>query len=86
MHVDAAQMRDETTGTLGRVGWLATAALYALLSLLAIRLAVEGSTGGHRPDAEGALQLVAEQPLSQGLLAHARFRRACGLAAGPGGR
>ena len=38
------------------------------LSLLAIRLAVEGSTGGHRPDAEGALQLVAEQPLSQGLL------------------
>ena len=68
VHVDAAQMRDETTGTLGRVGWLATAALYALLSLLAIRLAVEGSTGGHRPDAEGALQLVAEQPLSQGLL------------------
>jgi uncharacterized protein DUF1206 len=68
MHVNAAQMRRETTGTLGRVGWLATGALYALLSLLAIRLAVEGSTGGHRPDAEGALQLVAEQPLAQGLL------------------
>jgi hypothetical protein len=68
MHVDTAHMRREATGTLGRVGWLATAALYALLALLAIRLSVEGRTRGHRPDAEGALQLVAEQPLGQVLL------------------
>ena len=84
MQVDAAYIRREATGTLGRVGWLATAALYGLLALLAIRLAVEGRPADLRPSAEGALRLVGEQPLGQALLvvlmlgfaAHALWRLA----------
>ena len=59
----------DVVGALGRAGLLATAALYAVLALLALRVALEGRVAGHRPDSEGALRLVAEQPLGVALLA-----------------
>ena len=63
------QSVDETAGALGRVGLLATAALYFLLAFLLINIAFEGSSGEHEPSSEGALQLVADQPLGSVLLA-----------------
>ena len=69
MEVEAANVRVDPTGALGRAGLLATAALYTLLGLLALRVALEGRAGGHRPSTEGALQLVAGQPLGVVLLA-----------------
>ena len=72
---------------LGRVGLVATGALYLLLGLLSLRVALEGRAAGHRPDTEGALQLVADQPFGRVLLgcsllgfaAHAVWRLAQAL-------
>jgi hypothetical protein len=69
MEAGAAQVRADPAGALGRAGLLATAALYTLLGLLALRVALEGRAGEHRPDTEGALQLVADQPLGAVVLA-----------------
>jgi Domain of Unknown Function (DUF1206) len=68
VRAEAIDVRGDTPGVLGRVGLLATGALYLLLGLLSLRLALEGRTSGHRPDTDGALRLVADQPLGTVLL------------------
>ena len=69
MEVGALHAQGDAVGALGRAGLLATATLYAVLALLALRVALEGRVAGHRPDSEGALRLVAEQPVGVALLA-----------------
>jgi hypothetical protein len=77
----------EATGALGRIGLLATAALYFIVALLSFQIAVEGRSGEHRPGTEGAIKLVADQPLGSVLLvvlavgfaAHALWRVAQAL-------
>jgi Domain of Unknown Function (DUF1206) len=58
----------ETAGALGRIGLLATAALYFIIAFLSFQIALEGRSGEHRPDSEGALELLAGQPLGSVLL------------------
>ena len=69
MRAEAIRPPTDATGALGRAGLLATAALYTLLGLLSLRLALEGRTGGRAADTDGALRLVADQPLGAVLLA-----------------
>jgi hypothetical protein len=80
----ALPLRTDTTGALGRAGLVATAALYVLLGLLALRVALEGRPAGERPNTDGALRLAAGQPggkvllglLMLGFAAHAVWRLA----------
>lgn len=51
---------------LGRVGLVAKAALYAVVGLLAIQVALGGRE--ESPDRGGALRTIAEQPFGKGLL------------------
>lgn len=82
MRAEAVNVQAEAPSVLGRVGLVATGALNILLGLLALRVALEGRVGGHRPDADGALRLVADQPggtvllvlLLLGFAAHAVWR------------
>jgi Domain of Unknown Function (DUF1206) len=53
---------------LGRVGLVAQGVIYALVGLLALQVAIDGRDAAARPDKEGALQLVAEQPFGKVLL------------------
>lgn len=52
---------------LGRAGLVAKAVLYAVIALLAFRVA--GGGREEAPDKEGALQAIAGQPFGRGLLA-----------------
>jgi hypothetical protein len=54
---------------LGRAGLLAQGAIYALIALLAIEVAVDGRDSSESPDREGALRLVANQRFGTWLLA-----------------
>ncbi len=51
---------------LGRLGLVAKGILYAVVSILAIKVALGGR--GESPDREGALQAIAQQPFGKGLL------------------
>ena len=53
---------------LGRAGLVAQGTIYALIALLAIEVALGGRDTTHRPDKEGALRLVADQPAGGWLL------------------
>jgi hypothetical protein len=53
---------------LARVGLVAEAVLYVALGILAAQVALDGRDSSHRPDAEGALQLIADQPFGKALL------------------
>jgi hypothetical protein len=53
---------------LGRTGLVAQGAIYALLAVLALQVALDGRDSSAEPDKEGALQLVVEQPLGKVLL------------------
>jgi hypothetical protein len=66
--VRAAAQRSEEVDWLGRAGLVSQGVLYAVLAILATQVAFEGRDSSHRPDAEGALQLVTEQPLGPALL------------------
>ena len=61
--------RGEEVEWLGRAGLVAQGVIYALISLLAIQVAVDGRDSSEPPDREGALQLVAHQPFGKWLLA-----------------
>jgi hypothetical protein len=52
---------------LGRTGWFARAAVYAITALLIAQVAVHGGQSGKRADQKGALEAVAHKPLG-GLL------------------
>ena len=51
---------------LGRLGLVAKGALYAVVGILAFKVALGGRE--ESPDREGALQTIAEQPFGKGLL------------------
>jgi hypothetical protein len=68
-HARVAAQRSEGVDWLGRAGLVAQGVLYGLVAVLAIQVALEGRDTGERPDAKGALQLVAEQPVGPVLLA-----------------
>jgi Domain of Unknown Function (DUF1206) len=51
---------------LGRLGLVAKGALYAVVGILAIKVALGGRE--ESPDREGALQTIAQQPFGKGLL------------------
>jgi len=51
---------------LGRLGLVAKGILYAVVSILAIKVALGGR--GESPDREGALQTISRQPFGKGLL------------------
>jgi hypothetical protein len=59
--------RQDKVDWLGRVGLAARGVLYALLALLALELAIDRRPS-HRPDSEGALRLLSDQPLGEVLL------------------
>ena len=69
MQAEAVNVQAEAPSVLGRVGLIATGVLYSLLALLALRVAIEGGPSSPQPDTNGALRLVAEQPLGEVLLA-----------------
>ena len=58
----------DEVGWLGRAGLAAKGAIYALIGLLALQVALDGRDSAERPDKEGALQLVVEQPFGKVLL------------------
>jgi uncharacterized membrane protein YidH (DUF202 family) len=60
--------RSEEVEWLGRTGLVAQGAIYALVAVLALDVALHGRDSNAKPDKEGALQLVAEQPLGKVLL------------------
>ena len=60
--------RSEGVEWLGRTGLVAQGAIYALVALLAIEVALEGRATSHEPDKQGALRLVADQPAGDWLL------------------
>ena len=51
---------------LGRVGLVAKGVLYAVVAILAVKVALGGRE--ESPDRHGALRTIAEQPFGQGLL------------------
>nr|MBA3348293.1 DUF1206 domain-containing protein [Actinomycetota bacterium] len=51
---------------LGRAGLVAKGVLYAVIGILAIKVALGGRK--ESPDREGALNAIAQQPLGRGLL------------------
>ena len=61
--------RSEGIEWLGRAGLVAQGAIYALVGLLAMQVAIDGRDAAARPDKEGALELVARQPFGRVLLA-----------------
>jgi hypothetical protein len=61
--------RSEEVEWLGRTGLVAQGTIYALVAVLALQVAVDGRDSSAKPDKEGALQLVAEQPFGKVLLA-----------------
>jgi len=61
--------RSEQVEWLGRAGLVAQGAIYALVGLLAIQVALGGRDTTHEPDKQGALKLVADQPAGGWLLA-----------------
>jgi hypothetical protein len=72
MSPDTAQLRgqiarQDKVDWLGRVGLASRGVLYALLALLALELALDRRPS-HKPDSEGALRLLADQPLGEVLL------------------
>jgi hypothetical protein len=69
VRAEAVTVRAEGPSVLGRVGLVATGVLYLLLALLTFRVAIEGRANGEQPDTDGALRLVAEQPLGEVLMA-----------------
>jgi hypothetical protein len=64
LDVRGAVARADTVDWLGRLGLASRGVLYALLAVLALDLALDRHTS-HQPDSEGALQLVADQPLGE---------------------
>jgi len=60
--------RSEGVEWLGRTGLVAQGTIYALVALLAIQVALGGRDTSHKPDKEGALKLVADQPAGGWLL------------------
>jgi len=58
----------EGVGWLGRAGLVAQGAIYALVALLALQVAIDGRDSAQKPDKEGALKLVADQPAGNVLL------------------
>lgn len=52
----------------GRVGWMARAVVYLVLSLLVVQVALHRSTGGEKADQKGALQAVAQRPFGSALM------------------
>jgi hypothetical protein len=75
MGVDALKAQGRRAGNsegvewLGRAGLGAQGAIYALVGLLALQVAIDGRDAAARPDKEGALQLVVDQPFGKLLLA-----------------
>lgn len=69
--------RSEEVEWLGRTGLVAQGVIYALVAFLALQVAIDGRDAAAQPDKEGALRLVADQPLGRWLLASL----ACGFAA-----
>jgi hypothetical protein len=69
--------RSEQVEWLGRTGLAAQGVIYALVAFLALQVAIDGRDAAARPDKEGALRLVADQPFGRWLLA----ALACGFAA-----
>ena len=51
-----------------RAGLAAQGAVYALIGVLALQVAVDGRDSAAKPDKEGALQLVVDQPFGKVLL------------------
>jgi hypothetical protein len=62
----AQRLADPWVERLGRAGLVAKAVLYAVIAILAFKVAVGGRE--ESPDKEGALRTIAEQPFGQGLL------------------
>jgi hypothetical protein len=58
----------ESVEWLGRAGLVAQGAIYALVALLALQVAIDGRDSAQKPDKEGALKLVADQPAGNVLL------------------
>lgn len=65
--------RSEGVEWLGRAGLVAQGAIYALVALLAVQVAIDGHGSGEAPDKQGALRLVADQPAGAYLLAVLAF-------------
>ena len=57
---------------LARAGFVARAAIYAIIGILAVELAI--GVGGRTTNQKGALQLIAAQPFGQVLLTRCRDR------------
>jgi hypothetical protein len=81
-------------GWLVRTGFVARGLTYALIGAIAVRLAVDGSGSGAKPNQQGALTLIAQAPLGRvaiaaiavGLLAYALWKLAlAALGGGPEG-
>ena len=53
---------------LGRAGWLARAAVYAMTALLVAQVALHGGRSGKRADQKGALEALAHKPMGGVLL------------------
>jgi hypothetical protein len=74
--------RSEGVEWLGRAGLVAQGAIYALVALLAVEVALGGRDTSHSPDKQGALELVSDQPagalllgvLAAGFAAYALWR------------
>lgn len=64
--MSAAEQVQEHGSLVGRVGLLARAVVYGLMGLLALRIAV--GERGAKADGQGALRLLADQPLGTALL------------------
>jgi hypothetical protein len=60
--------RSDQVEWLGRTGLVAQGAIYFLVAILAVQVALEGRDVSHKPDKEGALKLVADQPAGGWLL------------------
>jgi hypothetical protein len=62
----ASAARSETLGRLGRAGLVARGVIYAIVGVLAVKLAL--GDGGEATNQQGALRTIAEQPFGKGLL------------------
>lgn len=56
-------------GWLVRAGFIARGLTYGLIAAIAIRLAVDGHSGGARPNQQGALTLIVQAPLGRVVMA-----------------
>lgn len=60
--------RSDAAEWVGRVGWVARAIVYGVMSLIVVQVAMEHGSGGPKADQKGALQAVAARPFGGALM------------------